>query len=51
MYMDVIKIFVKNEKEPESLIQAIRIYSQDKGMEFGFEKFTMLMKKKWKKKQ
>ena len=33
MYMDDIKLFVKNELE--TLIQAVRIYSQDIGMEFG----------------
>ena len=30
------KLFPKNEKELESLIQ-IRIYSQGRGMEFGIE--------------
>ena len=29
MYMDDIKLFAKNEKELETLIHAIRIYSQD----------------------
>ena len=28
------KIFAKNEKEQENLIQTVRIYSQDIGMEF-----------------
>ena len=28
MYMDDIKLFAKNEKELETLIQAVRIYSQ-----------------------
>ena len=35
MYMDDIKLFAKNEKELETLIHAVRIYSQDIGMEFG----------------
>ena len=30
--MDDIKIFTKNEKELETLINAVRIYSQDVGM-------------------
>ena len=30
--------FAKNENELETLIQAVRIYSQDIGMEFGIEK-------------
>ena len=29
MYMDDIKLFAKNEKELETLIQTVRIYSQD----------------------
>ena len=33
--MDDIKLFANNEKELETLIQAMRIYSQDIGMEFG----------------
>ena len=38
MYMDGIQIFAKNEKELETLIQTIRIYSKDIGMEFGIER-------------
>ena len=29
MYMDDIKLFAKNEKELETLIQPVRTYSQD----------------------
>ena len=49
MYMDDIKLFAKNEKELETLIHAVRIYSQDIQMEFGIEKCTMLETKssKW----
>ena len=35
MYMDNIKPLAKNEKELETLIQAVRIYCQDIGMELG----------------
>ena len=47
--MDDIKLFAKNEKELKTLIHAIRVYSQDVGMEFGIEKFAMLVMKsgKW----
>ena len=47
--MDDIKLFGKNEKELEILIYAIRIYSQNIGMEFGIEKCTILVMKsgKW----
>ena len=41
MYMDDIKLFEKNEKELENLIHAVRIYSQDIGMEFGIQKCSM----------
>ena len=45
MFMDDIKLFAKNEKEQETLIHAVRIYSQDIGMEFGIEKCAMLNEK------
>ena len=35
MYMDDMKLFAKNEKELETLIQTIRIYSQDIGIKFA----------------
>ena len=49
MYMDDIKLFAKNEKELEILIQTVWIYSQEIGMEFGIEKCAMLVMKsgKW----
>ena len=43
MYMDVIKLFAHNEKELETLIQVVRIYSQDSGIEFGMEKCALLI--------
>ena len=43
MYVDDIKLFVKNEKELETLIQRVRIYSQDIGMKFGIEKCAFLI--------
>ena len=49
MYMDDIKLFAKNEKELETLIHAVRIYSQDIGMEFGIEKCAMLVMKSVKR--
>ena len=36
--MHNIKLFVKNEKELNAIIQTIRIYTQHVGMEFGKEK-------------
>ena len=46
--MDDFKLFAKNEKELETLIHAVRIYSQDIGMEFGKEKCVMLVMKSGK---
>ena len=45
MYMDDIKIFAKNEKELEILIQIIRIFSQDKSIECSIKKCSMLKKR------
>ena len=42
-------MLAKNDKEMETLIQTIRIFSQDIGMEFGIEKYAMLIMKKEKK--
>ena len=47
--MDDIKLFAKNEKELETLIHAVRIYSQDIVMEFGIEKCAMLVMKRGKR--
>ena len=49
MYIDDIKLFAKNEKELETLIHAVRIYSQDIGMGFGIEKCAMLIMKSGKR--
>ena len=49
MYMDDIKLFAKNEKELKILIQAVRIYSHNIGMEFGIEKCATLIMKSGKR--
>ena len=43
MYMDDIKLFAKNEKELETLIQVVWIYSQDIGTESLIKKCAMLI--------
>ena len=43
MYMDSIELFTKYKKELKSLIQAVRLYSQDIGMKFAIEKCTKLI--------
>ena len=49
MYVINMKLFAKNEKESETLIHAVRIYSQDVGMEFGIEKCDMRIMKSRKR--
>ena len=41
MYIDNIKLFAKNEKELETLIHTLRIYSRDIGIAIGIEKRAM----------
>ena len=41
----------KKRKELETLIQSTRIYSQDKGIEFGRQKCAMLIMKSGKRKR
>ena len=43
MYADDIKPFVKNENQLETLIQTVKIYNQDIGMEFEIEKCALLI--------
>ena len=43
--MEDLKLFAKNEREFETLIQARRIYRQDLRMGFGIEKCAMLLMK------
>ena len=47
MHMDI-KLLAKNEKELETLIQAVRIYSEYVKMKFSREKCTMLIRKSGK---
>ena len=49
MYMDDIKLFAKNDKELKTLRHAVRIYSQDIGMESGIEKCSLWVMKSGKR--
>ena len=49
MYMNDIKLFAKTEKQLEILTQAVRIYSQDIGIESGIEKYATLIMKSGKR--
>ena len=46
MYIEDAKLFAINEKELETLIHAVRIYSQDIGIKFSIEKCVMLLRKR-----
>ena len=46
--MDNIRLFAKNEKELVNIIQAMGIYTEEVGMEFGTEKCAMIITKKRK---
>ena len=48
MKMDAIKLFAKNEKEIETLMQTKRIDSKYVGIEFSIEKHAMLIIKSGK---
>ena len=48
LFMDDLKLYSRNEKELDSLVHAIRIFSKDVGMEFGIEKCAMLVIEKRK---
>ena len=47
--MDDIRLLPQNENEWETLIQSVRIYSQDIGMEFDIEKCAILVMKSGKR--
>ena len=46
--MDDLKLYSPNDKDVGSLVQTIRIFSKDIGMEFGIEKCVMLVIEKRK---
>ena len=49
MYMADVKQFAKDEKELETLMHAVRLYSQDLRMEFDIGKCAMLVMKSGKR--
>ena len=48
LFMDDLKLYGKNMKELDSLVETTRIYSKDIGMEFGISKCAMLEMKRGK---
>ena len=46
--MDDLKLYSKSERTLDSLIQTVRIFNKDIGMQFGIDKCTMLVMKEKK---
>ena len=45
LYMDDLKLYGKSEQELESLIDVVRVFSRDMGMEFGLDKCAVFVLK------
>ena len=41
--MDYLKLYSQSEKGFDSLVQTVRVFSEDIGIEFGIEKCAMLV--------
>ena len=48
LFMDDLKLYSRSEKALDSLVQTVRVFSEDVGMEFGIEKCAMLVMEKGK---
>ena len=48
LFIDNLKLYSQSEKELDSLIQTVHVFSEDIGMEFVIEKFAMLVMEKGK---
>ena len=48
LFMDDLKVYGRSEKALDSLVQTVRVFSEDIGMEFGIEKCVMLLMEKGK---
>ena len=48
LFMDDLKLYSRNEKGLDSLVQTVHAFSEDIGMEFGIEKCAMLVMEKGK---
>ena len=47
--MDDLKLYSRSDKGLHSLVQTVRAFSEDIGMEFGIEKCAMLVMEKGEK--
>ena len=48
LFIDNLKLYSQSEKELDSLIQTVHVFSKDIGMEFVIEKFAMSVMEKGK---
>ena len=48
LFMDDLKLYSRSEKGFDSLVQTVRVFSGDIGMEFGIEKCATLVMQKGK---
>ena len=48
LFMDDLKLYAKSERELDSLIQTVRIFSDNVGMVFGLDKCAVLVLKRGK---
>ena len=48
LFMDDLKLYSRSEKGLDSLVQAVHVFSENVGMEFGIEKCAMLVMEKGK---
>ena len=48
LFMDHLKLYCRSEKVLDSLVQTVRVFSEDIGMEFGIEECAMLVMEKGK---
>ena len=46
LFMDDLKLYSRNEKGLDSLVQTVGVFSEDIGTEFGIEKCGMLVMEK-----
>ena len=47
--MDDLKLYAKNEQQLDSLVQTVRTFSEDIGMQFGIDKCALIVLKRGKR--
>ena len=48
LFMDDLKLYGKSEKQVDTLLNTVRVFSQDIGMQFGINKCAVLVLKRGK---